>query len=123
VSLLVEIDVDGLSAARSCLQRVVDLTDGHLEDVDMADGDIAAAVSELEEEGGYEESLEYAIALVDQAVDRIEGDMEFVISMHRAGRIRRSSETVDAVLAELRRALGHIAEWADMARSELRSLR
>lgn len=123
MSLMVELDVDGLVAACSCLARIDDYTDGHLDQVTNADGLLSEAIKEIEEEGEYEPSLQTAVDLVDDAAAGIAGDMEFLISMHQAGRIRRSSETVEAVVTELRTALGHIGEWADLARSELRSLR
>lgn len=123
MSLMVELDVDGLVAARRSLSRVIDHTDEALPDVIEADGLVERAIIEIDEEGGYEESLSQAIGLVDDAVEKLGDELQFVIEMHRAGRIRRSNDTVEAVVDELRTALGHIGEWADLARSELRSLR
>lgn len=123
MSLMVELDVDGLVAARRSLSRVIDHTDEALPDVIEADGLVERAIIEIDEEGGYEESLSQAIDLVDDAVEKLGDELQFVIEMHRAGRIRRSNDTVEAVVDELRTALGHIGEWADLARSELRSLR
>lgn len=123
MSLMVELDVDGLVAARRSLSRVIDHTDEALPDVIEADGLVERAIIEIDEEGGYEESLSQAIDLVDDAVEKLCDELQFVIEMHRAGRIRRSNDTVEAVVDELRTALGHIGEWADLARSELRSLR
>lgn len=122
-ALLVDLDVDGLVAARRSLARVIDHTDEALPDVIEADALIQRAVTEIDEEGGYEDSLSQAIDLVDDAVEKLGDELQYVIEMHRAGRIRRTNETVEAVVTELRTALGHIGEWADEARSELRNLR
>ena len=123
MTLLTDIDVDALAAARADLGRVIDVTEGALEDVVSADDDIRAAISEIEEEGPLEQSLEKAIDLCEDAVETIGDELEYVIDMHQQGRIRRSTETVETVVADLQAALSHIAEWADMAHSELRGLR
>lgn len=123
MSLLAEIDVDGLVVARKELGSVIELTEGELEHVVAADQNLKDAAAEIEEEGAYEESLEKAIALCEDAVEWIDDELQFVVDMHRAGRIRRSNETVEVVVEGLRAALRHIAEWADEAHSELRGLR
>lgn len=123
MSLLAEIDVDGLVAARKELGSVIDLTEGELESLSMADGMIETAISDIEEEGSLEDSLSHSIDLCEDAVELIDDQLQLVIDMHRAGRIRRSNETVEVVVEGLRAALRHIAEWADEAHSELRGLR
>lgn len=123
MSLLAEIDVDGLVAARKELSSVIELTEGELESLSMADGMIETAISDIEEEGSLEDSLSHSIDLCEDAVELIDDQLQLVIDMHRAGRIRRSNETVEVVVEGLRAALRHIAEWADEAHSELRGLR
>jgi predicted RNA-binding protein with EMAP domain len=122
MALLTDIDVDGLVAARACLGRISSVTEGALEQLESADDDLRGAISAIEEEGSLEQSLQTATDLCEEAVEIIGNDLDYVIDMHRQGRISRSDETVEYVVGEMRAALTHIAEWADMAHGELRSL-
>lgn len=123
MALLTDIDVDALVAAQKDLRAANELTEGALEDLESADADLTKAISVIEDEGPLEESLELAVQLCEDVVEIVETDIQYVVEMHRAGRIKRTSETVEAVVEHMRDGLRHIGEWADGARDELRGLR
>lgn len=123
MTLVADVEVDGLVAARRELGKAIEITEGELEDLTSADDDLRSAISALEEEGSMQDSLEHAIGCCEDVVEIVEHNLQYVLEMHRAGRIRRSNETVEVVVGHMSDTLRHVAEWADQAHSELRGLR
>lgn len=123
MTLVADVEVDGLVAARRELGKAIEITEGELEDLTSADDDLRSAISALEEEGSMQDSLEHAIGCCEGVVEIVEDDLQYVLEMHRAGRILLSNETVEVVVGHMSDTLRHVAEWADQAHSELRGLR
>jgi DNA-directed RNA polymerase subunit L len=123
MALLTDIEVDALVAAQADLRKANELADGELEDLESADADLTGAISAIEEEGSLQRSLEHAIGCCEDVVEIVEHDIQYVVEMHRAGRINRADETVEAVVEHMRDGLRHIQEWASGAHDMLRGLR